>query len=220
MEKVNKLLSDLEAEMAPKNMMPNYRWIFIIPIVAILVLFIIFTPWWAWMLFLISLAIVAYITKNNNVCKTDNRHLNYILTELRKEMSVGGKNIEDANNKIKELEEKLKKNDELREQEKLRTVDIDQLSQSPFISLLDVLQSLDTETVDFGDDCHKYVSDQIAKSFRGCGLRFQDYCEEYADCYNIEIDPKITDIEYLKKAIMDNKTNKVVLKGKVFLPQK
>lgn len=220
MGKIDKLLSELEEEMTTKNMMPNHQWIFIIPIVAILVLFIIFTPWWAWMLFLISLAIVAYITKNNNVCKTDNRHLNYILTELRKEMSVGEKNIEDANNKIKELEEKLKKNDELREQEKLRTVDIDQLSQSPFVSLLNVLQSLDTETVDFGDDCHKYVSNQIAKSFRCCGLRFQDYSEEYADCYNIDIDSKITEIEYLRKAVMDNNTNKVVLKGKVFLPEK
>lgn len=209
MEKVNKLLSDLEAEMAPKNMMPNYRWIVIIPIVAILVLFIVFTPWWAWVLYLVSLVIMANITKYNNVNKIDIIRLHYIITEFRKEISVKNQTIDESARKITDLEKKLEKTNELLEQEKLH-----------ILSLLDVLQSLDTETIDFGDECHKYVSNQIAKSFRGCGLRFQDYCEEYADCYNIEIDPKITDIEYLKKAIMDNKTNKVVLKGKVFLPQK
>lgn len=227
METINKLFSALEAEISSKNNETNnyakpsgLKMIVYAAFLAILVVFIIFTKWWVWMLYLLTLAVLAYINSCDNHCGADYSSINEILANLRNEMSKTEDIIKTDADKIAELNKKIKDVEELLEEEKNRTTDINKLLKSPYIVLLEEMQSLSLETVDFGDEIHNYINERIAKSLRGCGLRFEDYSDEYADCYEIDTDPIITGLEYIKKAVMDNQTNHVVLKGKVFLPEK
>ncbi len=227
METINKLFSALEAEISSKNNETNnyakpsgLKMIVYAAFLAILVVFIIFTKWWVWLLYLLTLAVLAYINSCDNHCSVDYSGINEILTNLRKEISKKEDIIKTDADKIDALNKKIKEVEELLEEEKNSTPNIDKLLKSPYIVLLEEMQTLNSETVDFGEEMQKYLSERIAKSLLRCGLRFEDYSDEYADCYEIDIDPKITELEYMKKAVMDNQTNHVVLKGKVFLPEK
>jgi hypothetical protein len=96
---------------------------------------------------------------------------------------------------------------------------VKELLQGQVVTFLEVMQLLDITTMDFGDECHRYVRKEVERAALKCGYHFVDYMDSTADCYDVEYVTNQQDIYYVSRAIIKNADNQVVLKGHIYLPK-
>ena len=96
---------------------------------------------------------------------------------------------------------------------------VKELLQGQVVTFLEVMQLLDITTMDFGDECHRYVRKEVERAALKCGYHFVDYMDSTADCYDVEYVTNQQDIYYVSRAIIKNADNQVVLKGHSYLPK-
>lgn len=94
-----------------------------------------------------------------------------------------------------------------------------ELLQGHVDTFLKMMQLLDITSMDFGDECHRYVRKEVEKAALKCGYHFVDYMDSTADCYDVEYVTNQQDIYYVSRAIIKNADNQVVLKGHIYLPK-
>lgn len=162
--------------------------------------------------------------------------LSYIYSQLRKELFVHNEimsqTIQTIGRSIDDVYDKLNEKDAYITELHARIKDLstepspaphsqeaaDEILKGHFKALLQVIQKLDITTYDFGEECHRYVRQQLERAVRKCRLHFVDYSEENSDCYDVENISDILVIDYTERAIVSNEDNQVVLKGHVYLP--
>lgn len=79
-------------------------------------------------------------------------------------------------------------------------------------------QRLDSVTRKFGKECQSFIHEEVEDTLDTCGFAFIDYNGENEDFFDIEMAPKLTEVQQVHRAIKPNKSNDIALKGKLFMP--
>lgn len=85
--------------------------------------------------------------------------------------------------------------------------------------LLEVIQKLDFEVEDFGEECAAYLRKQFTRVLGTCGLRFVDYSENDKDFFNTEATPAIDKVDCTRRAIVKGDNDEVIMYGRAFIPK-
>lgn len=85
---------------------------------------------------------------------------------------------------------------------------------------LRLIQSLDSEIDDFGEECTAYIRNQFARSLRSCGLKLVGYSDETKDYFRTERTTLVTDPDCTTKAVITTTApTTAVIKGHAFIPE-
>ena len=85
---------------------------------------------------------------------------------------------------------------------------------------LRLIQSLDSEIDDFGEECTTYIRNQFARSLRSCGLKLADYSDETTKYFRTEQTRLVTEPNCTTRAIITTTApNAAVIKGHAFIPE-
>lgn len=83
---------------------------------------------------------------------------------------------------------------------------------------LEVIQRLDFEVDDFGEECASYLRKQFTRALGTCGLRFLNYSKEDKEFFNTETTPAIDKVDCTRRAIVKDDKSEVIIYGRAFIP--
>ncbi len=232
MEKIHDIIvgietsvSKLEGEVIP----PKYKRLVAVNIVAVIVclaanvIAILVFPKWLAVIFLVIVAAVyaVFVKKaDSRVCRSGLDEIHDCLTHLKgaaAEIDDISEAAEGQEKRIRALQSEV---DSLKRRNLLRQDDDYGLYKVYYTDLVRTLQKFDMAAGSMGNETGANIRREIARVLDRCSLRFVDYSEKTADCYDIQTDPTATEVRYGSRAIISVKDNKVKFRGIAYVPKR